>query len=245
VNDRSWRDADHVLAFLVPAFLHYLDVRADVDAASQDQAAESMVFLLEHLLQTDLRTPARHPDRRSVAAADAPGSQTAERGSQGNEQNSFLPPRPLFHTSSPINEALELCAGDVDLDAGLIYVSDPMGTPKQITELPEALRAPLRRYPKRLREEHGPQYFDAPLFQARALQGETSGERAEDASDQQPASPSAEETSSDCPASPWGYAEASQCRPPCGWSSGNWGRPVRAEGSGDEERRGTGLSRTS
>ena len=166
-----------------------------------------MVFLLEHLLQTDLGTPAWHPDRRSVAAVDASGSQEAEGDPQENEQGTLLA-RLLVHTSPPINEALELCAGDVDLDAGLICVSDPMGTPKQITELPEALRAPFRRHLKRLREEHGPQYFDAPLFQALALQGETSGERAEDASDQQPASPSAEETSSDRPASLWGYAEA-------------------------------------
>ena len=203
VNDRSWRDADHV-----PAFLRYLDARADVDAASQDRAAESMVFLFEHLLQTDLGTPAWHPDRRSVAAADASGSQEAEGDPQENEQSTLLA-RLLFHTSLPINEALELCAGDVDLDAGLIYVSDPMGTPKQIIELPEALRAPFRRHLKRLREEHGPKYFDAPLFQARALQGQTSGERSEDASDQQPASPSAEEASSDRPASLWGYAEES------------------------------------
>jgi hypothetical protein len=84
-----------------------------------------------------------------------------------------------------------------------------MGTPKQITELPEALRAPFRRHLKRLREEHGPKYFDAPLFQARALQGQMSGERSEDASDQQPASPSAEEASSDRPASLWGCADES------------------------------------
>jgi hypothetical protein len=108
VNDRSWRDADHVLAFLVPAFLRYLDARADVDAASQDRAAESMVLLLEHLLQTDLGTPARHPDRRSVAAADAPGSQTAERGSQGNEQNPFLTApssTPLLRSTRPWSSA--------------------------------------------------------------------------------------------------------------------------------------------
>jgi integrase len=205
VNDRSWRDADHV-----PAFLRYLEARDDIDAASRDRAAESMVFLFERLLQTDLGAPAWHPDRRSAAADDAGSAPSDEEADRPEDEQSSLLTRLLFHTSLPINEALELCAGDVDLDAGLIYVSDPMGTPKQIIELPDTLRAPFRRHLKRLRKEHGPRYFDAPLFQARALQGRD-GDAAEDAPGDAAAAPSesapADEASSDRPASLWGYAD--------------------------------------
>jgi integrase len=116
----------------------------------------------------------------------------------------------LFHTSLPINEALDLCAGDVDLDAGLIYVSDPMGTPKRIVELPDVLYDPLRRHLERLRKKHGRRYFDAPLFQARALQGRRSEGGTEDETEpEQTAEPVTADSGDeeDRPASLWGYAE--------------------------------------
>ena len=205
VNNRSWRDADHV-----PAFLRYLEGRDDVDAASRDRAAESMAFLFERLLQTDLGTPAWHPDRRSAAADTGSTPPDEEAADRTEDEQSSLLTRLLFHTSLPINEALELCAGDVDLDAGLIYVSDPMGTPKQIIELPDTLRAPFRRHLKRLRKEHGPRYFDAPLFQAHALQGrdaEASEDAPGEAAETQTESTPTDEASSDRPASLWGYAD--------------------------------------
>jgi len=202
VNDRSWREAAHV-----PAFLRHLDTRADVDASSRERAAESLVFLFERLLDVDLGTPAWHPDRRSQSASDD-SPRPADRAEDG-AQSSLLT-RILFHTSLPINEALELCAGDVDLEAGLIYVSDPMGTPKQIIELPDLLRDPLRRHLERLRKEHGPRYFDVPLFQARALQGRTTEaptgtDDAGSSGDASSTDRAAEDT--DQPASLWGYAD--------------------------------------
>lgn len=207
VNDRSWRESEHV-----PAFLEYLDHRNDVDDSSRIRAAEAMVFLFEELLKTDLDNAAWRPDLRPSAASeneDEEASASEEKAADG-EQSTLLT-RLLFHTSLPINEALELCAGDVDLDAGLIYVSDPMGTPKQIIELPDTLHDPLRRHLQRLRKEHGPRYFDAPLFQARALQGRRGGDEAsgEKEKPEQSSSTTTEEEASDRPASLWGYAEES------------------------------------
>jgi len=207
VNDYSWRDPDHV-----SAFLQYLDNRDDIDARSRQRAAESMTFLFERLLKVDLGRPAWHPDRRAAEAkqADASSSDTEEATDEG-EQSTLLT-RLLFHTSLPINEALELCAGDVDLEAGLIYVSDPMGTPKQIVELPDTLREPFRQHLNRLRNEHGARYFDAPLFQARALQGrkdDASSAESDSASESSSPDELEESAPSERPASLWGYAEES------------------------------------
>jgi integrase len=207
VNDYSWRDSDHV-----PAFLRYLKNRDDIDARSRERAAESMVFLFERLLKTDLDRPAWHPDRRAAKTGEAEAvSADGDEASDEGEQSTLLT-RLLFHTSLPINEALELCAGDVDLDAGLIYVSDPMGTPKQIIELPDTLREPFRQHLNRLQDEHGPQYFDAPLFQARALQGRKEGvssTESESASEASSPDDVEESAPSERPASLWGYAEES------------------------------------
>jgi integrase len=206
VHDRSWREPKHV-----PAFLDYLDRRQDVDGASRTHAAKSMVFLFEKLLKKDVANVAWHPERQS-GASDEPGEAT-EADAQENEEGeqSTLLTRLLFHTSLPINEALDLCAGDVDLDAGLIYVSDPMGTPKRIVELPDVLYDPIRRHLERLRKKHGRRYFDAPLFQARALQG-----RRNDAEDESEGEAGEQETEpvtadageeADRPDSLWGYAD--------------------------------------
>lgn len=214
VNDRSWRESEHV-----PAFLDYLEYRKDVDASSRKRAAESMVFLFEELLKTDLNGAEWHPDRQPEPEAGGGSSdQETSDPDEGKGEQSTLLTRLLFHTSLPISEALELCAGDVDLDAGLIYVSDPMGTPKQIIELPDTLHDPLRRHLQHLREEHGPRYFDVPLFQARALQGrvrndsrseEEEPEQSTESSSQPVAAESPEEEASDRPSSLWGYAEES------------------------------------
>jgi integrase len=203
VNDRSWRDPQHV-----PPFLDYLTREKDVRDASRRRVAESLAFLFEKLLKVDLSEAAWHPDRTAAPANEdaAPADEEDDNGEQ-----STLLTRLLFHTSLPISEAMELCAGDVDLESGLIYVSDAMGTPKQIVELPEALRDPLRRHLERLREKHGARYFDAPLFQARALQGRVQNDDAGDDRSDDEAEASepvpAEEDRSDRPASLWGYAE--------------------------------------
>jgi len=211
VNDRSWREPSHV-----PAFLEYLTNRDDIDDSSRQRAAEAMVFLFERLLKTDLGKPAWHPDRRSEERTVAGAAADDEQDATEEDEQSTLLTRLLFHTSLPISEALELCAGDVDLDAGLIYVSDPMGTPKQIIELPDTLRDPFRRHLNRLRDEHGPRYFDAPLFQARALQGRKDKVTETEAPSESEVSPDTvdepteggeKKDPSERPASLWGYAE--------------------------------------
>lgn len=211
VNDRSWRDPKHV-----SAFLDYLSNEKELNDSSQERVAESLVFLFENLLEVDLSDATWHPDHQSdpepetepeTEPEDEPGE-----NSEDGEQSDLLT-RLLFYTSLPINEAMELCAGDVDLDSGLIYVSDAMGTPKKIVELPEELRDPLRNHLERLRDKYGPRYFNAPLFQARALQGrvqdvdEADENGSEDASDAPPPEPAEETDPSERPASLWGYAE--------------------------------------
>jgi integrase len=207
VHDRSWREPAHV-----SGFLEYLGKRQDVDEASRRHAAKSMAFLFEKLLKTDVSGAAWHPDRQSEASssngAEQESATEASTDGEDEQEQSTLLTRLLFHTSLPINEALDLCAGDVDLDAGLIYVSDPMGTPKQIIELPETLHDPLRRHLNRIRKKHGRRYFDAPLFQARALEGrvdEADDESSDDEAESVPAEPA--EDAGDRPASLWGYAE--------------------------------------
>jgi integrase len=213
VHDRSWREAKHV-----DSFLTYLKNRKDVDQASRKHAAQSLVFLFEKLLKTDVSEAAWHPENQSRATGEsAAEEQEADKQTSEEEgEQSTLLTRLLFHTSLPINEALDLCAGDVDLDAGLVYVSDPMGTPKRIVELPDVLYDPLRRHLERLRKKHGRRYFDAPLFQARALQGrrsEMGEEEAEDNEDESEPDQTAEPVAADAgddgdrPASLWGYAE--------------------------------------
>jgi integrase len=206
VNDRSWRDPSHV-----PAFIEYLTTEKDVSASSRERVAESLAFLFENLLKVDLEGAEWHPDHQPEPddGQEDKAEQADESAKSSGEQSNLLT-RLLFHTSLPISEAMELCAGDVDLDSGLIYVSDAMGTPKQIVELPEELYDPLETHLERLREKHGPRYFNAPLFQARALQGRVQDIDESDengAADEDSKPEPAEKDPSERPASLWGYAE--------------------------------------
>lgn len=203
VHDRGWRESKHV-----PAFLDYLQNRSDVDEASCDRAADSMVFLFENLLKDDVSDAPWHPANQQAETEEEAAEEeaTAEAEEEDGEQSTLLT-RLLFHTSLPINEALDLCAGDVDLDAGLIYVSDPMGTPKRIIELPDTLHEPLSDHLDRLRKEHGPRFFDAPLFQARAIQGRVDDDDSDEQKSEEPVTAEPpEEGEADRPASLWGYA---------------------------------------
>lgn len=208
VHDRGWREPKHV-----PAFLNYLEKRQDVDPSSRGKAAEAMAFLFDALLKVDVSDAPWHPSQSDESSAERAEKEDEHAEKDVKGQQSTLLTRLLFHTSLPINEALDLCAGDVDLDAGLIYVSDPMGTPKQIIELPDTLIDPLRRHLERLRKEHGRRYFDAPLFQARALQGRVDEEQESsttphgEESEAVHANGAEESSSSDEPSSLWGYAE--------------------------------------
>ncbi len=197
VNDRSWRDPDNV-----PVFIDYLATQKDVGESSRERVAESLVFLFEELLEADVSGASWHPDRQDGADASAEEDEEETLEAEEGEQSNLLT-RLLFHTSLPISEAMELCAGDVDLESELIYVSDAMGTPKQIVELPDELYDPLRKHLQKIREKHGPRYYDAPLFQARALKGRvdepTDQDDEEDDADSMPS-----EASTERPATLWG-----------------------------------------
>jgi integrase len=177
LRDHPWQNEDNI-----PGFLEYLDAREDVNDRSRKRAVKSMVFLFEELLDTDVSDAPWHPSASPDPSGDgAPSAQEPKRSQGGTseaggpEQSSLLT-QLLFHTSLPINEALDLRAGDVDPDAGLIYVSDALGTPKRIIEMPDALSETLRDYIAKVRAERGSEYLDAPLFQAHALAGRVEDE---------------------------------------------------------------------
>ena len=111
----------------------------------------------------------------SSAPSNAPDESQPDASTGASSQSSMLT-RLLFHTSLPIHEAMDLRAGDVDFDAGMIYISDAMGTPKRIVEIPDALVEPLHQHVKEARDDYPGQPLDAPLFQANALQGRTADE---------------------------------------------------------------------
>lgn len=196
VNDRSWREPENV-----PVFIDYLTTEKEVAKSSRERVAQSLAFLFEELLKADLSDAKWHPDRTSESESSEPDEEPETAEEEEGEQSNLLT-RLLFHTSLPISEAMELCAGDVDLESELIYVSDAMGTPKQIIELPEELHQPLREHLQRIREKHGPRYYDAPLFQARALKGRVDQAPEEDDEDESDTLPPEEST--ERPATLWG-----------------------------------------
>lgn len=198
VNDRSWREPENV-----PVFIDYLTAEKEVAESSRERVTESLAFLFEELLKVDLNDAQWHPDRTSDPAASEQEAAEEEAAEEEEGEQSNLLTRLLFHTSLPISEAMELCAGDVDLESELIYVSDAMGTPKQIVELPEELYEPLREHLQKIREKHGPRYYDAPLFQARALKGrvDEAGEEDEEEDESDSLPP---EESTERPATLWG-----------------------------------------
>lgn len=166
LDDRSWRDPDHV-----PAFLDYLEDDLEVEASSRERAVEALEFLFEKLLRADIQDATWRSGRRSEGDSGSEEASPSDSSTSKEDEQSPLLTRLLFHTSLSIHEAHQLCGGDVDLEAGLIYVSDATGTPKRVVEVPETLEAPLKRRLQRLRKEQGRRYIGASLFQARALQG--------------------------------------------------------------------------
>lgn len=158
----------------MPGFLDYLSSREDVNARSKKRAVKGMVFLFEEMLKKDVSNAPWHPSQQAPPAGDgapAKGEADEDKEEKPESGQSSLLTQLLFHTSLPINEALDLRAGDVDPDAGLIYVSDALGTPKRIIEIPDALSDTLRSYIAQVRADRGADYLDAPLFQAHALSG--------------------------------------------------------------------------
>jgi hypothetical protein len=178
-TDRSWQEAGHVAPFFA-----YLRRHQDVGSDTYRHAQEGLAFLFQRLLNQDVQRADWYPygsdatpsgDGVATGSAAGPGDGAGDPGN-GQEkgattEQSTLLTMLLFHTSIPINEALDLHVGDVNLETGLIYVSDAMGTPKRIVEVPEALQEPLRTHVERLRKEEGPDAFNEPLFQANALRG--------------------------------------------------------------------------
>lgn len=197
VNDRSWRKPNNVTVFL-----DYLTAEKEVGESSRERVAESLTFLFEELLETDVSGEAWHPDQQEEEEEEEPAQQQQTAEEEG-EQSKLLT-RLLFHTSLPISEAMELCAGDVDLESELIYVSDAMGTPKQIVELPDELYEPLREHLQQIRKKHGPRYYDAPLFQARALKGRVDDSTDDDDEKEDDSDSLPSEESTERPATLWG-----------------------------------------
>jgi hypothetical protein len=175
-TDRSWQEAEHV-----PSFFVYLRRHQDVGSDTYRHAQEGLAFLFQRLLNQDVQradwypygsdaTPSGDGAATGEAAGGSDGADQQEGKGATTEQSTLLT-KLLFHTSIPINEALDLHLGDVNLETGLIYVSDAMGTPKRIVEVPDALQEPLRTHVERLRKQEGPDAFNEPLFQANALRG--------------------------------------------------------------------------
>lgn len=212
LRDHPWQDESNV-----SGFLDYLTSREDVNARSRQRAVKGMVFLFEEMLGTDVSASSWHPSQSSTPSGDGATSgrkeETAEDGATNTQQSSLLT-QLLFHTSLPINEALDLRAGDIDPDAGLIYVSDALGTPKRIIEMPETLSEMLQEYIAEVRAERGADYLDAPLFQAHALAGRVDDDsESDEGSAQEAAATHDEQQASDGPppnqtregASLWSY----------------------------------------
>ena len=180
LRDHPWQEAGNV-----PGFLDYLSSREDVNARSKKRAVKGMVFLFEEMLKKDVSEAPWHPSQQAPPAGDgAPAKdETSKKEEEPESSQSSLLTQLLFHTSLPINEALDLRAGDIDPDAGLIYVSDALGTPKRIIEIPDALSDTLRSYISQVRADRGADYLDAPLFQAHALSGRVDDDGDGDGSD--------------------------------------------------------------
>jgi integrase len=134
---------------------------------------------------SDRSSPQKSSPQKSSPQKSSPQKRTARReageeASEGADDSSATEPtqsslltRLLFHTSLPIQEAMDLRVGDVDLEAGMIYVSDAMGTPKQIVEIPDAIGDELAVHISDVRDDYPREPLDAPLFQANALKGRT------------------------------------------------------------------------
>lgn len=185
VKEQDWRQTDNV-----PPFLRHMKEKQQIRPRSLRRAAEGLLFMFEEMMGRNLgpitwrpdasasRDDASSPDSSagsSVGASDMSNGDTPPSDtppSDEPEQSSMLT-RLLFHTSLPIQEALDLRVGDVDFNAGMIYVSDAMGTPKRIVEIPETLIEPLQRHVREVRRGYAGQPLDAPVFQANALKGKT------------------------------------------------------------------------
>ena len=235
MTNRDWRVHKNA-----PYFLRYLQSEQEVGSSSLRRAAEGLLFVFEEMMGRELGTVSWRPpsggspqtkgsqtrgSQTTSSGADASSgspkeeSDAEESSSAGPDQGSMLT-RLLFHTSLPIQEAMDLRVGDVDLEAGMIYVSDALGTPKHIVEIPDAIGDALATHIREVRQDNPADPLDAPLFQANALKGRTAEANA--AADDQadaPADTSADDPDDSSPApaeadpdddrrSLWQYAES-------------------------------------
>lgn len=235
MTNRDWRVHKNA-----PYFLRYLQSEQEVGSSSLRRAAEGLLFVFEEMMGRELGAVSWRPPSggsSQTKGSQTRGSQTTSSGadassgspkeesdaeessSAGPDQGSMLT-RLLFHTSLPIQEAMDLRVGDVDLEAGMIYVSDALGTPKHIVEIPDAIGDALATHIREVRQDNPADPLDAPLFQANALKGRTAEANA--AADDQadaPADTSADDPDDSSPApaeadpdddrrSLWQYAES-------------------------------------
>ncbi|WP_022836877.1 hypothetical protein [Salisaeta longa] len=198
LKDKSWKSPEHV-----PGFLDYLQAQQQVDTSPGSKAVRSVIFLFEEILDTPV---ADEPwAREDTAQAPAAAPTAADKAASEKEQSTLLT-KVLFHTSLTIREALDLCAGDLDFDAGIIYVSDQFGTPKRLEEMPAVLKQPLQAQVAEIEEEHGLMSANIRLFQANALEGNVD-EQPSWASDEEPVQEAAVEEETEEGRSLWQYAE--------------------------------------
>jgi len=190
MTNRDWRVHKNA-----PYFLRYLQSEQDVGHPSLRRAAEGLLFVFENMMGRELSGVSWRPpsaersacDRASEGRPSADRSPrdraSADQGEEGaassRDQGSMLT-RLLFHTSLPIQEAMDLRVGDVDLEAGMIYVSDALGTPKHIVEIPDVIADAMEAHIDEVRRQNPADPLDAPLFQANALKGRTSDATAEE-----------------------------------------------------------------
>lgn len=188
MTNRDWRVHKNA-----PYFLRYLQSEQEVGSSSLRRAAEGLLFVFEEMMGRELGAVSWRPPSGGspqTKGSQTRGSQTTSSGadassgspkeeadaeessSAGPDQGSMLT-RLLFHTSLPIQEAMDLRVGDVDLEAGMIYVSDALGTPKHIVEIPDAIGDALATHIREVRQDNPADPLDAPLFQANALKGRT------------------------------------------------------------------------
>jgi hypothetical protein len=235
MTNRDWRVHKNA-----PYFLRYLQSEQEVGSPSLRRAAEGLIFVFEEMMGRELGTVSWRPpsggssqssgsqpggsqtssSQATASGADASSGSSKEEAdaeassSAGPDQGSMLT-RLLFHTSLPIQEAMDLRVGDVDLEAGMIYVSDALGTPKHIVEIPDAIGDALATHIREVRQNNPADPLDAPLFQANALKGRTAEANAaeDDAHDESDApnesSPAPAEADPDGDRrSLWQYAES-------------------------------------
>jgi integron integrase len=143
-------DAKHVREFLT-----HLATRAQVSAATQNQALAALLFLYREFLAIPMGAPEGvAPAKRSqhiptVLSADEASRVLAELSGAARLIGSLL-----YGSGLRIAECCELRVKDIDLDRGEILIRAGKGGRDRRTMLPESLRAPVAHQIERVKALH-------------------------------------------------------------------------------------------